>query len=138
MSFLPQPNPSGEELWVILLILLVELSIVIGFAIVAYVVSGLMSKLVRKRKMLVRLLSWTLLLPLCLGLALSCLAFLILSSEQNSILSDPLWIFSCAIINEFVAYPLNVILLGIWLLGILLMFRKSLFVMIKGRNESDE
>lgn len=111
-----------------------------GFAIMAYRISYLISKLVKKRKIFWRLLSWTILLPLCLSLAASCIWLITASSEQeiSTRFPDPLTLFFGSVLALFKVHSLTALFAIIWLLGVLFIIRKNLYVTIKGKHERHE
>jgi len=109
--------------------LTIELGIFIGFAALAYVSSGLISKLFKNRRV-ARLISWTILLPLFLNLAGSFYIYLMYSSEPQRILANLPLMFSYFLVLEFTYLPASIILLIFWLVGVFAMFRKKL----SGRN----
>lgn len=93
------------------------------FSGVAYILSGVLSKLV-SRKLLVRVFLWSILVPLFFGLALSLLAFAFNTRTSYFWLDgDPHELFRHSFWDWFTLYPFNVILMGLWLLGIPLVIR---------------
>jgi hypothetical protein len=102
-----------------------------GLFIVAFALSHFLSRLATERKLLVRLVSWTLLAPLCFSLTLFTLVYVFGPIEQGKPLTSPEQIIWSLTIpkNAFWtwpgAFPLNVIMLAIWLVGILTAIRQE-------------
>ena len=134
MSFIPHPYSLLEEYG---LALLVSLSIIMGFTIIAYGISYSISKLIKKRKIFWRLLAWTIFLPLCFSLAASCIWLITASSEQeiSTGFPDLLALFSGSVLALFKVHSLTALFAIIWLLGVLLIIRKNLYVTIKSKHE---
>ena len=98
-----------------------------GPIILAYASAVLVSKLFRKKKTLAnltRLVSWALLFPLLFSLSVSYYVYVTTDpwKPHQSISS----MFFKNLVSEFVIYPTNVVLLIIWSIGVILMFRKEL------------
>jgi hypothetical protein len=104
--------------------LLISWSIVIGFAIVSYIVSYLIFRLVSRRRIFWRLLSWSILLPLCLGLAASFIWLINARSEPLARLPNPLTLFLRSVSALVKVHSLTAFWVIIWLLGILFIIRK--------------
>lgn len=93
--------------------------------LVAYALSHALSRLAPERKLLVRLVSWALLAPLCFSLTLFTLVYVFGPLEQGKPLASPdqtIWSLTVpknAFWTWLEIFPLNVIMLAIWLVGIL-------------------
>jgi hypothetical protein len=93
--------------------------------LVAYALSHVLSRLATERKLSVRIVSWTLLAPLCFSLTLFTLVYAFGPIEQGKPLTSPdqtLWSLTVpknAFWTWLGIFPLNVIMLAIWLVGIL-------------------
>lgn len=110
----------------VLLVVVFQIGVFMGFAIPAYFLAGFVSKLSKKRKMIVRLTSWTIFLVVFLSLADCVLVYYVSNLEPERIPPNLLSRFTSDLVDFFVFYPLNVILLMIWALGVFLMFRTAL------------
>jgi hypothetical protein len=101
-------------------------SILLGAVLffVAYALSHVLSRLATERKLLVRLVSWVILASLCFSLTLFTLVYVLGPIEQKQ-----LWVYDQTIWSLTVPknafwtwleiFPLNVIMLSIWIVGIL-------------------
>ena len=96
-----------------------------GLFLVVYTLSHALSRLVIEGRLSVRLISWTLLAPLCFSSTLFILVYVFRPIEQQSIpagTSQTVWSLTVprdAFWAWFGIFPLNVIMLAIWLVGVL-------------------
>lgn len=88
-------------------------------ASVSYYLSEFISRWIRKKKTLVRLVAWSILLPISFGLPTSILG--LISGRSLEIFFTS---FSMIILSYLKEFPFNLIFLGIWLLGVFLIIRK--------------
>lgn len=87
-----------------------------GLFIAAYVLSHVLSRLATEKKLLVRIVSWTLLAPLCFSLTLLTLVYVFGPVEQARPDHANVWSLTIpkdAFWTWFEIFPLNVIILGI-------------------------
>jgi hypothetical protein len=102
-------------------------SILLGAVLflVAYALSHVLSRLASERKLSVRIVSWILLAPVCFSLILFTLVYAFGPIEQGKPLASPdqiLWSLTVprnAFWTWLGIFPLNVIMLAIWFVGIL-------------------
>jgi hypothetical protein len=115
------------SLWFFLL--LIECGIVLGFAVLAYFASSLISRLFEKSKRIANLVLWTILSPLFLILGLGCTFYLnwyavSIQEGGNLVYPEPLNIFMMAAQVWFLTIFVGVIAV-IWLIGALIIFRQE-------------
>lgn len=93
---------------------------------VSYYLSGFISRWIRKKETLVRLLAWSVLLPVSFGLPIGILG--LVGSRSLEIFFTSFLMVILIYLREF---PFNLIFLGIWLSGVLLMTRKHINRMLR-------
>lgn len=96
-----------------------------GLFIVVYALSHVLSRLATEKKLLIRIVVWTLFAPLCFSLTLFTLVYVFGPLEQARYWTENQITWSLAIPKDafwtwFGIFPLNVIMLAVWLLGTLL------------------
>ena len=98
---------------------------------VSYYLSGFISRWIRKKKMVVRLLAWSIFLPISFGLPIGIIG--LIGSRSLGIFFTG---FSMTILFYLKEFPFNLIFLGIWLLGVLLITRKHIDRMLRRSLET--
>lgn len=103
----------------LLLMLITGILSIVGGS-VSYYLSGLISRWIVKKKKLVRLSAWSILLPVSFGLPIGIIG--LIGGRSLEIFFTG---FSMTILFYLKEFPFNLIFLGIWLLGVLLITRKN-------------